>query len=115
MYAGPNVKRNQEVPAGMVDSIRVELILTYNSASSLDLKQLGNPLVSYEEELNSNSGLWITPSYFNHSCAPNTTQLYLRDFLMIYTTRDIQKGEELTCDWLGTECYSKRQEVTSIF
>lgn len=109
MYAGQNVKRSQEVPDKIVDSIRVELILTYNSDSSFDFKRTGPK--KEEDEDDENSGLWIIPSYFNHACDPNTVKIYLKDFAMIYTIKDIRKGEELTNDWLGSLSYAKRQEV----
>ena len=42
------------------------------------------------------SGLWIRPSFFNHSCMPNCTYTIIGDFIFIFTMKPVEKDEELT-------------------
>ena len=37
--------------------------------------------------------------YVNHSCAPNLHARFLRDHLLFFSSRVIEKGEELTLDY----------------
>jgi SET domain-containing protein len=38
--------------------------------------------------------------FINHSCLPNTFMRVCRGHVEFYALRDIQKGEELTCDYI---------------
>ena len=122
LYPGPEFNRSQAIPDGIIDTDRVEQILNYNEFESEDLKELESrseismSMQNCPKRTN-NSGLWIVPSYFNHSCVPNTTRFYLRDFVMFYAFRDIEKGEEITASYTGYETYEsyqERQEVNII-
>jgi SET domain len=41
-------------------------------------------------------GLWILPSFVNHSCDPNTRRIHVGDWLILHASRDIKAGEEIT-------------------
>ena len=61
--------------------------------------------------MNQQRGLWLIPSYFNHSCIGNSFHICIGDMMMIYTRRDINKDEELTLNYLASEQkYSIRLE-----
>lgn len=116
--------RNQSIPDSIVDSTRTELILKYNSFSSqnypsipkeFENNQTNSTLAMQKMLEKDNTGLWIFPSYFNHSCVANTQRLFLNDFMLMYTLRDIKKGEELTTVYCGLNEYDKRAEVCSHF
>lgn len=47
-------------------------------------------------------GLWKKFSLFNHSCAPNTTNYGIGDFIFVMPNRLIKKGEEITILYLTT-------------
>ncbi|CAB4385578.1 unnamed protein product [Rhizophagus irregularis] len=67
-------------------------IVSYNSFS-LDGIIVGNSNLSGE-------GLWIMPSYFNHSCVDdNVTQYFLGDLMFIRSLRPILQGEELLLNY----------------
>jgi hypothetical protein len=73
-------------------------------------KQLTKIQIKYDN-LNQQRGLWVLPSYFNHSCAGNSFHICIGDVMMIYTRRDVNKGEELTLNYLAAEQkYSVRLE-----
>ena len=46
-------------------------------------------------------GLWILPSYFNHSCIDkNVGRFFIGDSMFVRTLRLISKGEELYSSWI---------------
>lgn len=112
LYAGPGVDRNETVADGIVNSSRVEQVLTYNSFITQDQKEfVSGAASSGEDGMEDNSGLWLFPCYFNHSCVPNTVRLYLKDFVMFYAFKDIEKGEELTTQYCGLSSLEEREKV----
>ncbi|KAL6043620.1 STIP1 y and U box-containing protein 1 [Balamuthia mandrillaris] len=46
------------------------------------------------------SGLWLDPSYLNHSCQPNCNYFFVGDFMFVVTATQIAAGEELTVAYL---------------
>ncbi|PKC58285.1 hypothetical protein RhiirA1_471209, partial [Rhizophagus irregularis] len=62
----------------------------------------------------SGEGLWILPSYFNHSCIDeNVTQYILGDLMFIRSLRPILQGEELLVNYrsVGPETTHKRAQL----
>ncbi|RPA92790.1 SET domain-containing protein [Choiromyces venosus 120613-1] len=58
------------------------------------------------------SGIWILPSYMNHSCWPNSVRSFLGDLLIVRAARDIPEGEEITTNYLQNESrVQKRQKL----
>ena len=49
------------------------------------------------------SGLWIIPSYINHSCWPNSVRSFLGNLLIARAARDIPEGEEITINYIENE------------
>ncbi|KAL0926014.1 hypothetical protein M5K25_004395 [Dendrobium thyrsiflorum] len=41
-------------------------------------------------------GLWFLPSFVNHSCCPNARRLHVGDSMVLYASRDVKEGEEIT-------------------
>ena len=41
-------------------------------------------------------GLWYYPSFINHSCNPNTLEFGINDIFILYSQKEIKKGEEIT-------------------
>lgn len=41
-------------------------------------------------------GLWMLPSFVNHSCSPNARRLHIGDWLVMHASRDLKAGEEIT-------------------
>ena len=57
------------------------------------------------------SGLWIMPSYINHSCWPNSIRSFLGDLLIVRAARDIPEGEEITLNYVESDFgVQKRQK-----
>ena len=114
MYPGPKIDRNQEIPEGIIDSDRIEQIICFNEFASENLKEFNSLTELNMNESEKNTGLWIMPSYFNHSCLPNAARFFLQDFVVFYAIRDIEENEEITTGYVGCMSYKERQEVSKL-
>ncbi|RGB42371.1 hypothetical protein C1646_635967 [Rhizophagus diaphanus] len=85
LYSGLNLNKFNK---NLVNVDIIGNIIKYNSFA------LDNVIV---ESVNlSGKGLWILPSYFNHSCIDgNVTRFFLGDLMFMRSLRPILKGEEL--------------------
>eukprot|EP01018_Ginkgo_biloba_P000819 Gb_23533 [translate_table: standard] len=45
------------------------------------------------------TGLWILPSFLNHSCLPNATKLLIGEAMFVHATRDIRAAEEIGIEY----------------
>jgi tetratricopeptide (TPR) repeat protein len=61
-----------------------------------------------QAEKETGNGLWIYPSYFNHSCNYNCVWLNRGDIMMIRTAKSIKIGEELTIPYVGNTPLAQR-------
>ena len=58
-------------------------------------------------------GLWLLPSFINHSCCPNSRRLHVGDYLIVHASKDLKAGEEITFAYLDPLCpLSKRREMS---
>ena len=58
------------------------------------------------------SGLWLEPSLFNHSCAPNCHKVLLADWMFVYALRDVASGEECTISYVPVDQSGKERRAT---
>jgi hypothetical protein len=64
----------------------------------------GNPTIGWknlpgsgdQENKVENWGLWWLPSFINHSCMPNSSQILVGKALFVFASRELQAGEEIT-------------------
>ncbi|KAH7882983.1 SET domain-containing protein [Phlebopus sp. FC_14] len=54
-------------------------------------------------------GIWVSASYFNHSCAPNVRKTRVGRALHFETTRAIAAGEELCISYIDTDSPVQRR------
>ncbi|ONK65271.1 uncharacterized protein A4U43_C07F35420 [Asparagus officinalis] len=58
-------------------------------------------------------GLWVLPSFVNHSCNPNVRRLHIGDYLVLHASRDIKTGEEITMGYFDIlQPVNKRRELS---
>ncbi|XP_054825759.1 methyltransferase FGSG_00040 [Prosopis cineraria] len=58
-------------------------------------------------------GLWLLPSFINHSCCPNSRRLHVGDYLIVHASKDIKAGEEITFAYLDPlSSLHKRKEMS---
>ncbi|GAB4840042.1 hypothetical protein Ancab_020751 [Ancistrocladus abbreviatus] len=57
-------------------------------------------------------GLWLLPSFINHSCSPNSRRLHIGDHVIVHASWDIKAGEEITFAYFDVlSPLSKREEM----
>lgn len=45
-------------------------------------------------------GIWVLPSFINHSCCPNARRIHVGNYMIVHASRDIKAGEEITFPYL---------------
>jgi hypothetical protein len=90
---------DETIPEGVIDTGRIEMICSLNSYRPdnelLAIKQFqqGNkPSPGYDLFDESPAGLWILPSFINHSCLQNSYRIFYGNLLMVYAIQDLKKG-----------------------
>ncbi|XP_059069085.1 methyltransferase FGSG_00040-like [Cryptomeria japonica] len=62
------------------------------------------------------NGVWLLPSFINHSCAPNAARMSDGDITRIHATKNIEKGQEITIPYFGVlVSYYIRQQYCQNF
>jgi hypothetical protein len=58
------------------------------------------------------SGLYVLPSFLNHSCAPNAERTNFGDVMVLRTMKTVKEGEELTLTYAGHDAaYDLRTKI----
>ncbi|TKY58895.1 putative protein lysine methyltransferase SET5 [Spatholobus suberectus] len=91
-----------------IDMVKLVGILDVNSltedAVSANVLRRGNDCYCV--------GLWLLPSFINHSCCPNARRLHVGDYLVVHASKDMKAGEEVTFGYFDPLCgLSKRKEM----
>jgi hypothetical protein len=112
LYSGTEYDRNDKTNEFIIDISRVDQIQKFNSfavVNYIDLLKGVKPDPAKKE-----SGLWLYPSFFNHSCMDNTSRIVLGDLLFLHAKRDIKKNEEITLRYFGADNYSERLNLAKV-
>ncbi|XP_074309708.1 methyltransferase FGSG_00040 [Silene latifolia] len=57
-------------------------------------------------------GLWLIPSFINHSCVPNVRRLHIGDYVIVLASREVKAGEEFTVGYYDVlSPLNKRKEM----
>uniref|UniRef100_A0A914EKB5 SET domain-containing protein n=1 Tax=Acrobeloides nanus TaxID=290746 RepID=A0A914EKB5_9BILA len=103
LYAG-DCNRDEEIPEGVVDVGRIENICTFNAFMP------GNMFENTSMGIFA-AGLWVLPSYINHSCLGNASRVFYGDIMMVYAVNDLKTGDEIMWNYVDLNCpYKKRVE-----
>jgi hypothetical protein len=94
LYAGESSR--VELPDGMIDPGTIERIVDLNAFGIENEFDLVPP-----EKMMKSSGLWILPSFLNHSCVPNAHRCFYGDVMMVRAIRDLRAGEEVVISYCG--------------
>ena len=84
-------------------------------STSRRLYEFNNFQISEEDNHNPprfTSGIFLKASRFNHSCIPNACWYWNEELgrFTVYSTVDIQRGEEILIDYHGQHCFYKRKD-----
>jgi hypothetical protein len=85
LYSGPVISRVEPIDELVIDTSRVQAIITFNSFSR-DPHFSEFESISLDDTDENESGIWIIPSFFNHSCVPNGQRFFYSDIMMIYAS-----------------------------
>lgn len=101
LYAGPDLISDSKIDNESlckVDYNRIGKIIHYNSFNPSDIFRYFND--QGDMNFDCGRGLWIAPSFFNHTCVDNNIiHIFLGDFMFLRTGRNIHMGEELTIQY----------------
>ncbi|CAL0312230.1 unnamed protein product [Lupinus luteus] len=83
----------------------------------LDVNSLTEDAVSVNVSRKNNDcygvGLWLLPSFINHSCCPNARRLHVGDYLVVHASKDLKADEEVTFAYFDPLCpLHKRREMS---
>ena len=60
------------------------------------------------------NGIWLLPSFLNHSCIPNAVKIYIGDICIVRAIADIPLGEEVLISYLPLPLFPNVQERSGI-
>jgi hypothetical protein len=88
-----------------VDVNRIRDIISQNSFGGAE-QTFASKSKIYEAKLvqrgQNFSGLWLLPSFINHSCLPNSSRLEVGSAMFIHASKPIKGGEEITISYFDT-------------
>ncbi|KAH9311047.1 hypothetical protein KI387_026082 [Taxus chinensis] len=96
-----------------VDVNRIRDIIVRNAFGGA-VQTYTDRITAAAEKLASNegfSGLWLLPSFINHSCLPNTTRLDVGNAMFLHASKPIKKGEEISICYFDTLVPFPQREV----
>ena len=74
-----------------IDFDRFYLTLAYDTA--------------YTSALQFCCGIWLLPSFINHSCIPNVVKLFIGDICIVRAITDIAEGDEIFCSYVPLDLF----------
>ncbi|KAL4556001.1 hypothetical protein LXL04_038636 [Taraxacum kok-saghyz] len=81
--------------------------------SILDVNSLVEETFSGKKGDHHGVGIWVLPSFINHSCNPNSKRYHIGDHVIVHASRDIKEGEEITLGYFDVFLLLKnRNEMT---
>ncbi|KAJ8433260.1 hypothetical protein Cgig2_023212 [Carnegiea gigantea] len=88
----PETEATHVFPNESLDVDKILSILDVNSLveDAVSAKVLGRDGDFY------GVGLWLLPSFINHSCSPNARRLHIGDYVIVLASREVKAGEEIT-------------------
>lgn len=97
LYAGPELGYltcgdGAQPDSFHVDMQRIDATCSYNAFGTNSLKEIS----AVQESVSDCAGLWITPSFINHSCVDsNSSWQQIKNFIFIRAFHDIFAGQEI--------------------
>ena len=82
----------------MDDAKNIIIHNAFQSANVKDMARVASSLLNFSGPLY----LFLRASFLNHSCVNNCTRIVLDNHVLVYTTRDIQKGQELLVSYVDS-------------
>jgi SET domain len=87
---------------GHVTPLALLSVITRDSHNSFSIRDAGSES-DYTTTEFLGYGTWSLASFYNHGCEPNVAKQRRGRSMTFWTSRDIERGEELTLSYLGGE------------
>ena len=112
LYDGKNLNEDiNQRKKFLENQINGKVILTNEKVNNViynNKYQIGRNIVFFNSVA---FGIWGYASLINNDCSPNTMYLGIGNFLILYSIKDIKKGEEITCRYNNSSLtFKDRQE-----
>ncbi|KAG0490809.1 hypothetical protein HPP92_007672 [Vanilla planifolia] len=88
-------QNNVSIPVSKGKEVDVQRILKVLDVNCLTEEALSAKVLGKKKD-SCSVGLWLLPSFVNHSCCPNARRLHVGDRVVVHASRDIKSGEEIT-------------------
>ena len=89
---------------------QVKEIVTRNSFGGAQRSQILASAADDSQQSKVGGGaLFYAPSFFNHSCVPNSTYFTIGDMMFVKTNRDVEEGEELMIHYIYVEKLNEKE------
>ncbi|GLJ09737.1 hypothetical protein SUGI_0115000 [Cryptomeria japonica] len=91
--------------------------IAFDDASVAALQEKGESFVIFNPHpIRLYYGVWMLPSFINHSCSPNSTRINQGEIIRIHATRSIKEGQEITIPYFNVLLpYPFRQKLCNSF
>ncbi|XP_066357652.1 methyltransferase FGSG_00040 [Miscanthus floridulus] len=97
---------------GTQEAVHVDRILKVLDVNCLTEDAPAADVLGNNGVVNCGVGLWVLPSFINHSCHPNARRTHIGDHAIVHASRDIKAGEEITFPYFDVLVpVSKRREA----
>ncbi|CAD6202277.1 unnamed protein product [Miscanthus lutarioriparius] len=98
---------------GTQEAVHVDRILKVLDVNCLTEDAPAADVLGNNGVVNCGVGLWVLPSFINHSCHPNARRTHIGDHAIVHASRDIKAGEEITFPYFDVLVpVSKRREAS---
>lgn len=98
---------------GTQEAVHVDRILKVLDVNCLTEDAPAADVLGNSGVVNCGVGLWVLPSFINHSCHPNARRTHIGDHAIVHASRDIKAGEEITFPYFDVLVpVSKRREAS---
>ena len=102
-----NIRKSKAQQSNIINADIISAIVRSNVFGVTSFQMLYQDQVVFADP----SGLWLNPSYFNHSCIPNATYYHLDSVMIIRALTDISSGQELFLTYIDSNLsYEDRQK-----
>lgn len=95
------------------EAVHVDRILKVLDVNCLTEDAPAADVLGNSGVVNCGVGLWVLPSFINHSCHPNARRTHIGDHAIVHASRDIKAGEEISFPYFDVLVpVSKRREAS---
>ena len=105
-YLAKKTIRREYENLGTEAILRIVSTIAFDDMSPENINNWKNP-----DEMRRYYGIWLIPSFINHSCIPNASRINVGDMMSIHATKDINNGEEITIPYFNVLLPSQIRKI----